>query len=459
MATAARHPISPGAEGSRHVDKIESAAGGAGLIGRAEEVFDSWRRCIADYHVDPKSPTSPNIITQSELSASREPVADLIVHAREEIDRLYAIVRQEEYVVLLCNSDGVAIHHRGDESKAEEFKQRGIWLGGVWSEHVEGTNGIGTAIVEKRPVLVHCGQHFRTRHTNLSCASAPIFDHNGELVAVLDASRIDSEGQDRKHRLALAAITASARAVEERLFRQFFRHAWTIAAAPRDESSEAVLLAVDEDQRIIGADHVGRLAILPGGKRLSDGAALAIAFHYDRSFFRRRDEGDLATQWISADGGGYWNILITPPLRKSQELRSWEDTIIHARPRISTLGDLPIEKDPVPSRGGLPPGLSRRICEHIDSHLDEKISLSALAAMAGLSPQHFARTFRQSVGMPPHSYLLRRRVERVELMLRDTQLPLSEIAAATGFSDQSHLARHFHRLTGVSPSVARWKTR
>jgi AraC-like DNA-binding protein len=459
MATAARHPIGPGAEGSHHADKIESAVGSAGLASSPEEVFDSWRRCIADYHVNPKNSASPNIITQSELSVSREPVADLIAHAREEIDRLYAIVRQEDYVVLLCNSDGVAVHHRGDESKAAEFKDRGIWLGGVWSENVEGTNGIGTAIVEKRPILVHCGQHFRTRHTNLSCASAPIFDANGDLVAVLDASRIDVEGRDPKHQLALAAITASARAVEERLFRRFFHHAWTIAAAPCDDSGEALLLAVDEDQRLLGADRVARLGIDICGKSLTDGVPLSMVFHYDRSLFRRRDEGDLPARWIPADGSGSWNLLITPPLRKSRELRNWEDTIIHSRPRISTLGNLPIEKDPVLSRGGLPPGLSRRICEHIESHLDEKISLTALAAMAGLSPQHFARTFRQSVGMPPHSYLLRRRVERVELMLRDTQLPLSEIAVATGFADQSHLARHFHRLTGVSPREARWKAR
>lgn len=455
MATAAPHPTGRAGNESRHIDKIESAASGTGLIRSSEEVFDSWRRCIADYHVDPKSRTSPNIITQSELSVCREPVADLIVHAREEIDRLYAIVRQEEYVVLLCNSEGVAIQHRGDESKAEEFKQRGIWLGGVWSENVEGTNGIGTAIIEKRPVLVHCGQHFRTRHTNLSCASAPIFDASGELVAVLDASRVDSEGQDQKHRLALAAITASARAVEERLFRQFFGHAWSIAAAPCGDNSEAVLLAVDEDQRIVGADRVARLALDSVGK----GVSLSKVFNYDRAFFRRRDVHDLPARWMRADGSGYWNVLITPPVPKSRESHSWEDTIIHSRPRINTLGNLPIAEDPVPSRGGLPPALSRRICEHIESHLDEKISLGALAAMAGLSPQHFARTFRQSVGMPPHSYLLRRRVERVEEMLRDTKLPLSEIAAATGFSDQSHLARHFHRLTGVSPSVARWKAR
>lgn len=59
----------------------------------------------------------------------------------------------------------------------------------------------------------------------------------------------------------------------------------------------------------------------------------------------------------------------------------------------------------------------------------------------------------------PPGYLLQRRLEHVERLLRDTQLPLSQVAQAVGFSDQSHLARHFRRLTGMPPSRARWKER
>src|SRR5215813_9795242 len=125
------------------------------LNSSVEEVSDSWHRCLLAYHVDPKSRTAPNVITEPELRASKEPVADVIAQAREEIDRLYAIVRQQGYVVLLCNKDGVAIHHRGDENRAEDFKRWGIWLGGVWSEQIEGTNGIGTCVAEQRPILVH----------------------------------------------------------------------------------------------------------------------------------------------------------------------------------------------------------------------------------------------------------------------------------------------------------------
>jgi transcriptional regulator GlxA family with amidase domain len=135
--------------------------------------------------------------------------------------------------------------------------------------------------------------------------------------------------------------------------------------------------------------------------------------------------------------------------------RSWAEAMVHSRPRISTLGQLQVAERLAPSHGGLPPLVVQRICEYIESHLDQKIGLEALAAMAGLSTHYFARAFHQTVGVPPHSFLLSRRLDRAERMLRQTQLPLSEIAVATGFSDQSHLARHFRRRTGMSPRLAR----
>src|SRR5262249_60029181 len=131
------------------------------------------------------------------------------------------------------------------------------------------------------------------------------------------------------------------------------------------------------------------------------------------------------------------------------------EAVIHSHPRLTTLSYLPLTEPPDVSRGGLSPAMKHAVCEFIDSHLDEKISLDALASLAGLSPYHFARAFQQSMGLPPHRYLLRRRLEHVEKMLHDTQLPLSQIALAAGFSDQSHLSRHFRRLTGMPPSLAR----
>jgi transcriptional regulator of acetoin/glycerol metabolism len=160
MNTAAQLRGDPSIVDVPHEDRIELVADRASESFQPEAIHDSWQRCVVDFHVDPRSSSVPNVVTEPELRISREPLGTFLVHTQEEIDRLYAIVRQQSYVVLLCNNDGVAIHHRGDENKAHEFKHWGIWLGSVWSERVEGTNGIGTCITDRRPVLVHCGEPF-----------------------------------------------------------------------------------------------------------------------------------------------------------------------------------------------------------------------------------------------------------------------------------------------------------
>jgi AraC family transcriptional regulator len=110
-------------------------------------------------------------------------------------------------------------------------------------------------------------------------------------------------------------------------------------------------------------------------------------------------------------------------------------------------------------RGGLPPKMPRRVREYIEVHLDEKISIESVAAAIGLSMFHFARAFKQSEGVTPHDYLIRRRVKRAMELLASTDLPLSEIAVTVGFSDQSHCARRFREIVGVCPRDYRWSTR
>ncbi len=111
------------------------------------------------------------------------------------------------------------------------------------------------------------------------------------------------------------------------------------------------------------------------------------------------------------------------------------------------------------SRGGLPPRALRRVREYVEAHLEKNISLLMLASTAGLSMSHFARAFKQSQGVPPHEYLVRCRVRRVQELLATTDMPLSEIARASGFSDQSHCTRRFREQVGITPSSYRWSMR
>src|ERR1700724_758642 len=121
---------------SRHLALIESVAQGRVPTKDIEEVSSSWQRCASELLINPKSQAGPHVATESELRIFREPLTRAIISAQEEIDRLFAIVRQEGYVVLLCNSEGVAIHHRGHEARDEELKDRGIGLGGGFGSGV-----------------------------------------------------------------------------------------------------------------------------------------------------------------------------------------------------------------------------------------------------------------------------------------------------------------------------------
>ena len=322
MATAVQRSLDSMAKGLSHGDRVELNVNSENLLSEREEIFESWRRCLLDFRVDARDVSAPHIITQNELKVFREPLENIVVQAQEEIDRLYAVLRQRGYVVLLCNREGVAIHHRGDEAKAGEFKHWGIWVGGVWSEEAEGTNGIGTCIAEQVPVLVHAGQHFRSRHTQLSCAGAPVFDPHGELVAVLDVSRVASGEDQGSLPLVLDTVTVAARAIEERLFREYFHHTWTIAALPSD-NGPALLLAVDEHQWMVGADRIARDVLGLDDDRLASGVPLSAAFEFDRLLFRQTGDRDIPARVMRAGGGGWWYALLTPPLSKSRMARSW----------------------------------------------------------------------------------------------------------------------------------------
>jgi transcriptional regulator GlxA family with amidase domain len=164
---------------------------------------------------------------------------------------------------------------------------------------------------------------------------------------------------------------------------------------------------------------------------------------------------DVAARLLRTGTDDPWNALITPPACTMSGWCSPTDALVHSRPRFGMLAHLPLSVGPPTNRGGLAPARANRVCEYIDSHLQENIALEVLAEIAQLSVHHFARAFRQTLGIPPHNYMVQRRVEHAQQLLRSTDLPLSEIAIVAGFTDQSHLARHFRTITGVSPSLAR----
>lgn len=97
----------------------------------------------------------------------------------------------------------------------------------------------------------------------------------------------------------------------------------------------------------------------------------------------------------------------------------------------------------------------KEVLIYIEDNLNQNLALADIAAVAGISVSHFKSLFRESVGMPAHQYLIRRRVERAKSLLGEGKMSISQIAFETGFAHQSHLARHMRRVLGVSPKALR----
>jgi AraC family transcriptional regulator len=97
----------------------------------------------------------------------------------------------------------------------------------------------------------------------------------------------------------------------------------------------------------------------------------------------------------------------------------------------------------------------RQVFDYIEDNLADNISLENLASVVGFSASHFKVLFREATGLSPHQYLIRRRVERARHLLGEANMSICQIAIETGFSHQSHLARHMNRVLGISPKALR----
>jgi len=89
--------------------------------------------------------------------------------------------------------------------------------------------------------------------------------------------------------------------------------------------------------------------------------------------------------------------------------------------------------------------------EYIHNHLHQDLKLQEMAAIAQISPYHFLRLFRQSVGVTPHQYISQCRLNQAKYLLQHSELSIIEVATQTGFCDQSHLTRYFKRMIGITP--------
>jgi transcriptional regulator of acetoin/glycerol metabolism len=241
-----------------HADRIQSAITSNGAAKSA--VIASWQRSAKFHKLDPAERNPPERLTESELRRAREEVEPLIQVAQLSLDRLHAAVGSVGCCVLLADRNGVPVERRGVRGDDETFFAWGLWPGAVWSEECEGTNGIGTCLVEQRTLTIHRDQHFYARNALLSCTTAPIYDHEGRLVAALDVSSCRAELIEGFLNLMATAVIDAAARIEAEYFRVAYPQARILVVPIADRTGRA-LLAVDADDVVIGVNRAARQAL------------------------------------------------------------------------------------------------------------------------------------------------------------------------------------------------------
>jgi transcriptional regulator of acetoin/glycerol metabolism len=241
-----------------HADRVQAAI--ASDAAAKSALVASWRRSATLHRLDPTERKSPLRLTQGELNDARRQIEPLLTAAQNSLDRLYQAVGGVGCCVLLADRDGVPVDRRGAISDDKIFESWGLWTGSVWSEESEGTNGIGTCLVEQRALTIHRDQHYFVRNTDLSCTTAPIYDHEGNLAGALDVSSCRADLTEGFANLIVMAVTDAARRIEADHFRMAFPNA-RILLAPAVDRNAGALVAVDADDLVIGATRSARLAL------------------------------------------------------------------------------------------------------------------------------------------------------------------------------------------------------
>ena len=179
--------------------------------------------------------------------------------ASAEIDWLYDYIAESGYALVLTDAERHRPVREDRHDACRYVSPAGLMAGADWSEHSEGTNGIGTCIAENRPVIVHREEHFRTCHIGLSCSGSPIHDPAGRLVAVLDASTLNARRQRSGLAHTMALVNLSARLIEKCLFLRHFEQGTVFRFHARPEFVNLQhdgAIALADDATVVAADEL-----------------------------------------------------------------------------------------------------------------------------------------------------------------------------------------------------------
>jgi len=295
---------------SNHVARVLSVANHVADVDASSRIANSWRRCLVNHKLDPARQGPPQTFTEAEVRHAAEPMEETIRLAMPELDDLARALRDAGYCVNLADANATMLFSRlPGEADARMFLDWKIYTGSNFAETFEGTNGLGTALAEEKPILVHRDEHFRAQWHMFSCAVAPLFDQAGRLAGAVNITSCREDLERTAHQLALAVTMQATRRMEGAIFRAHFSNAW-IATVPGDGGSG--LIAYDDDRRVVGACRSARALLGLTDGMIASGIDVSRYVRFDHQAVRGTDE---LVELRRADGSPLGQGHVAPPMR------------------------------------------------------------------------------------------------------------------------------------------------
>jgi transcriptional regulator of acetoin/glycerol metabolism len=300
---------------SRVMRVVRSGPDAAGV---APEIGRSWNRCVKEFGIRPQGRHDIAVLSASQLRESQQRLGAVFPVAHCEMENLYELIAGTGYAVVLSDANGAILDAIADPTLKREFRQSGFWIGALWDERHEGTNGVGTCLAERSPTTVHRGEHFRDYNVPLSCSSAPIVDAYGALLGVLDASSMNSSDTREIQRHTMALVSMSASLISRYQFLAEFPDAWILRFHSRPEFVgllHEALVAVDGDGRVLAVNENVLCQLGLNARARLVGHSIEEVFRFTADTLRQRGVRDSATIWPIRDAtrGRRYFAVVQPP--------------------------------------------------------------------------------------------------------------------------------------------------
>jgi transcriptional regulator of acetoin/glycerol metabolism len=302
---------------SRILNVVRSGLKPAGID---PHVTRSWHRCMKEYGIEPSAKRESTVLDPHTVREAQHRMGELLRVARAEMESLYDQIAGSGFAVILSDMQGAVMSTITDPTLQREFRQAGLWLGAMWDEKHEGTNGIGTCLAEGSSVTVHREEHYRGYNIGLSCSGAPIMDPHGSLLAVLDASSVNSNDSRLVQRHTMALVNMSANLISRWNFLNDFGHAWVLRFHSRPEFVgllHEALIAVGPTGNILAVNESAMLQLGSSNRTAFVGKPVSNFFKFDFETLEQRASTEPSTIWPVRDlaHGRRFFALVRAPLR------------------------------------------------------------------------------------------------------------------------------------------------